>query len=118
MSCFICNGDNKQSKYECIKCQKDICIDCLKQIKKLKNHNDNIILEFKCPFCRNCNLINFKDTLDIFYIIQQDLKDLIFYKSHYQLLKKQNKILENQIEELYLEKHLETYQLEKICLTY
>ncbi len=115
--CYVCKNQNKLN-YICNGCKNDICIDCLSKMKFLTEVDNKIMIDYKCCFCRNINNIQSIDNIDILYILQKELKDMLYYKKQYQIFKNKNKILENQIEEMYLENtfNKNKYDLGKFCL--
>lgn len=61
--CNICCDNIVSNSIYCIICRKSICIKCSLNIKSNNSISSNktmyknkLYLEYKCPFCRSCNL--------------------------------------------------------------
>jgi len=106
-TCVICT--NKQINYsnKCLTCKKCVCNYCFDRISLVSVYkNDEILNEYKCPFCKTEKVDDLED-LDKGVLIEMtktaivNLKELVFKKNEMELYYK-NKLNEiNQIKDIY-----------------
>lgn len=106
--CYICSSNNTIcNNMKCSICFNGICTDCIDKLKQIKKDNDNIYISYSCPYCRNninYDILDEKlDKKETFNILKSYLIKNIYKVEQYDILRKRNKELENQIEEMYLE---------------
>lgn len=104
--CSICT-ETSNNHTKCNECTNLICKGCIKKMKTISVVNGNILMNFICPFCRNINCLNVFDEIkekDLSIHLMKDVFITALSKSlRFDEMKRANKKLENQVEEMYME---------------
>ena len=78
-NCNICHNNNILKYYTCLECNKSICNECIEHIEKKYNTTDNnLFINYKCPYCNIINKINiFNDIVILKDTIKNDFIKLL-----------------------------------------
>jgi len=103
--CSICDTNNYSENLKCKTCSKSICIECSCCLPSKKTSIlsfDDIHIKYECPYCRYNNSfdINNFDKDELLKIYKNNLKSYIKVINDYDVSIKENKELENTVNNL------------------
>lgn len=101
--CNICLTNEINDELECTTCYKSICTHCFKNLYELCIINDNVLVNIRCPYCRNTNKCNlFEDITPetSIKIMKEYMIKSVYRYNQYEILMNENKRMENIIEDM------------------
>ena len=117
--CLICDTNNNSENLSCKTCSKSICIDCCCSLPSKKTSIisfDEVYIKYECPFCRYNNSfdINIFDKNELLNIYIHNLKSYVKIINEYKNSVKENKELENTINNLKSINQINENQISKL----
>tara|TARA_B000000477_G_scaffold52176_2_gene43846 strand:+ start:9041 stop:9517 length:477 start_codon:yes stop_codon:yes gene_type:complete len=117
--CSICDTNNYSKNLKCKTCSKSICIECCCCLPSRKTSIlsfDDIHIKYKCPYCRDNNSfdINNFEKDELLKIYKNNLKSYIKVINDFSVSRKENKELENTVNNLKSMNLINENQIDKI----
>lgn len=59
--CYVCMENFQSTNFKCKTCSQSICIECIKKIALEYYHDNKMIIDYKCPICRDSHKYHYED---------------------------------------------------------
>lgn len=59
--CYVCMENFHSTNFKCKTCAQSICIECIKKIALEYFDENKMIIDYKCPICRNSHKYHYED---------------------------------------------------------